>query len=225
MKANSDFFLAWHFLEKSKKLRYGDDRLAAVGRILSVGGPIKLCQNGLHGSIRLMDALHYAPGFILSRVKIWGNVDKEDDKICGRCREILWMKDVTDEINEFSYLCVKRALSWERNPNRKLWDVIEMRWKWMSGVVTDEELEQAISDSAVFLHTINPHIACAISCFFAEHNNNDISIINNVFNMAIHTANAAATIGNAHNKITHKHEFEWQEKTLLALINTSLPQF
>lgn len=61
--------LGWHFLRSDKKLSHGGT-LVEAGYIYSEDSPeIKICQSGLHASRRALDALTYAPGPIICRVK------------------------------------------------------------------------------------------------------------------------------------------------------------
>ena len=93
---------AWYFAHDSNKLRYDDDREIIVGETHTVDVEPILCGQGLHGSIRLVDALGYAPGVILYRVNIAGDIDEGSDKICGRQREYLYGGDITSVLEEFA---------------------------------------------------------------------------------------------------------------------------
>ena len=94
--------LAWHFLSEDKRLGNGDGRVVEVGATLECKGDPVLCDNGMHGSVRLIDALRYASGPIVCRVKIEGDVIEGDDKLCGRRRTVLWMLDATRLLHEFA---------------------------------------------------------------------------------------------------------------------------
>jgi len=61
---------AWHFVSENKKLGYDDGRIVRKGRTYKVNCEPVLCKSGLHGSVRILDALNYAPGPILCRVEI-----------------------------------------------------------------------------------------------------------------------------------------------------------
>jgi len=91
---------AWHFTNGSK-LR--DGRLVpAVGETLTHEGRISICSSGLHASRDFLNALNYAPGGILHRVEVWGDVYEQDDKLVGRNRRILWSIDATELLREFA---------------------------------------------------------------------------------------------------------------------------
>jgi len=96
---------SWHFMESSKKLRYGDNRKAIKGRTHKVKGTPRLCRHGLHASIKPLDALGYAPGNIISRVVVGGEIIKGDDKIVGTERTYLWIADAEQILREFSRWC------------------------------------------------------------------------------------------------------------------------
>lgn len=78
---------AWHFCSIDKKLGYGDSRQIQSGRTIKVKFPNTnnngdifslptLCESGLHASVRLLDALKYAPGPIICRVELGGTIIK-----------------------------------------------------------------------------------------------------------------------------------------------------
>ena len=71
--------LAWHFVRPEMVLANGDNRPVRVGELLSVDGDIKLCDNGLHASIRLCDAIVYRPrcDSALCRVELSGDMDTD----------------------------------------------------------------------------------------------------------------------------------------------------
>ena len=73
------------------KLRYGDARKVVEGGTLSYTDkmPPHICRRGMHASIRFLDALMHAPGPILCRVNVKGNVSFGEDKLCGRDRKCL----------------------------------------------------------------------------------------------------------------------------------------
>ena len=100
---------AWHFAPLNDKgqgyLRFDDGRIIKAGETYSCEGEPALCENGMHGSRSIIDALDYAPGAFISRVEIWGDVQTDVDKIVGRHRKILWCYDATDVLRRFARLC------------------------------------------------------------------------------------------------------------------------
>ena len=135
--------LAWHFLSEDKRLGYGDGRSVEVGVPLECDGEPALCDNGMHGSIRLIDALRYASGPIVCRVEIEGDIIEGDDKLCGRRRTVLWMLDATELLHEFACQCAEDALALVAEPDPRSVAAIAAKRKWLSGEITDEELADA----------------------------------------------------------------------------------
>lgn len=97
---------AWYFSTADKKLRYGDKREIAVGVIHEIEGNPVLCEHGLHGSVDILDALGYAPGPVIWRVELSGNMDKGDDKIAAQKRTYLSGGiDISDVLHKFARMC------------------------------------------------------------------------------------------------------------------------
>ena len=137
--------LAWHFLSEDKRLGYYDGRLVEVGVPLECKAEPVLCDNGMHGSIRLLDALRYAAGPVICRVEIEGDVIEGQDKLCGRRRTVLWMLDATDLLHEFACECAEDALALVDEPDARSVAAIAAKRKWLRGEITDEELAAACS--------------------------------------------------------------------------------
>lgn len=135
--------LAWHFLSEDKCLGYGDGRVVEVGLQLECKGKPTLCKNGMHGSVRLIDALFYAVWPIICRVEIEGDVIEGDDKLCGRRRTVLWMLDATRILHEFACMCAEDALALVDTPDPRSVEAITAKRKWLNGEITDEELNSA----------------------------------------------------------------------------------
>src|SRR5574337_1301621 len=79
--------LAWHFVGDA--LRDGRP-VPSDGEVLRHDGPLELCASGLHASIKIIDALSYAPGDTLCRVRCGGKIVRGDDKLICSERAILW---------------------------------------------------------------------------------------------------------------------------------------
>jgi hypothetical protein len=101
--------LAWHFLRADGQLRYGDSRIPKDREKLTIKGPLLLCINGLHASVNPLDALSYAPGFLLCRVRLSGQILEGNDKACATERTVLWRADATATVVEFAQWCAGRA--------------------------------------------------------------------------------------------------------------------
>ena len=96
---------AWHFVGADRRLRYGDGATVAPGYVYTWDGPLALCQSGLHASVRAIDALRYAPGPIVCRVEMGGEIVRGDDNVVAQSREVLWAADATDALRRFARLC------------------------------------------------------------------------------------------------------------------------
>jgi hypothetical protein len=104
--------LAWHFVGTT--LRDGRP-VPPDGEPLIHDDEIVPCQQGLHASVRLLDALQYAPGETLCRVSCTGTVVYEDDKLVCSERTILWRIDATQLLREFARKCAADVA--------RLWDM------------------------------------------------------------------------------------------------------
>ena len=87
--------LAWHWTGDT--LRDGR-ALPAIGETLRYDGPIVICTSGLHASERILDALQYAPGPIVHRVKCSEREEWHKDKFVCRERTILWSHRCSDDL-------------------------------------------------------------------------------------------------------------------------------
>ena len=102
--------LAWYFAPDDRKLRYGDSRKVRQGVAHKVEGPLALCKRGLHASISLRDALSYAPGSVLCRVRLSGAVVKGKDKACATERTYLRVAKADKALAEFARKCALRVV-------------------------------------------------------------------------------------------------------------------
>ncbi len=131
---------AWHFVRKNRRLGYGDDRIVAPGYTYYEdpdATPV-LCRIGLHGSIKPLDALKYAPGPICCRVEISGTVVKGDDKLVGTERTVLAMCDATEILRKFARLCALDVIH--------LWDAPDVVVRYLK--TGDEKLRAAAEAAA-----------------------------------------------------------------------------
>lgn len=91
--------MAWHFARRSLQMRHDDPRLITVGASFSTPSPDRTVHPhcyGYHGSVALIDALAYAPGPMLSRVEIWGDLVLHERVCAGRNRTHHQVIDATD---------------------------------------------------------------------------------------------------------------------------------
>jgi hypothetical protein len=144
--------LAWHFVNASRTLQYDAESLAVEpGYIYSIADheTPALCECGMHGSRRAIDALQFAPGPVICRVRIFGDVREDKDKLVGRHREVLWMADATEALHRMSVWAVRNT---PLPDGRKVWDLltdersrraVEVKELWIDGKATDVELDAA----------------------------------------------------------------------------------
>lgn len=101
-----DTITGWYFSEESRVLRFGDARPIAIGVTHGIDGPIKLCERGLHASVRAIDALNFAPGPIVWRVELSGDVIRGDDKcVASRRTYIAGGVDASKAMRAFARRC------------------------------------------------------------------------------------------------------------------------
>jgi hypothetical protein len=91
--------LAWHFA--GDKLRNGGP-IPKDGETLEYNGELLLCVSGLHASRRIIDALFYAPGNTICRVRCSGKIIHDADKLVCSKRTILWRVDGKKTLRRFA---------------------------------------------------------------------------------------------------------------------------
>lgn len=128
--------LAWHFVNEERTLR--DGNTVEAGYVYEVERPIRLCSWGLHASINPLDALTYAPGPIVCRVRMSGEMIRDTDKLVATRREVLWMADATDILSEFARECALDVIH--------LWDAPVIVRRFLE--TGDEALRDAARDAA-----------------------------------------------------------------------------
>ena len=140
------FYEGWHFLAERGKLRDGSPA-APVGGVETFDGEPRLCASGLHACARAIDALQYAPGSYVRRVRLEGVVVGEGDKRSATRRVVLAEADATRVLHLFACGEAERALTVAQVKNRRCWSAIETKRRWVDGDATDKEL-RAASDAA-----------------------------------------------------------------------------
>lgn len=117
---------AWCFAGLCNTFGYNDNRSFFTGEIRSVSleeKDLELCKWGLHASVRVLDALFYAPGPIVYRVKCSGQMIKEEDKFVAEHREYLWGFDATEILQKFARDCASSVIH--------LWDAPEVVMEYL----------------------------------------------------------------------------------------------
>jgi len=104
---------------------------------------LSLCSFGLHASYRATDAIQYAPGPIVCRVKLKGKCLVDNDKICAEKREVLWMADASNVLHEFACVVAEQTLGAAGVDDDRCWDAIAVKRSWMAGTSTTEDLRIA----------------------------------------------------------------------------------
>lgn len=143
---------AWHFVKESRTLRLDEPLEIEAGYIYSIGADeqVRLCRTGMHASRRAIDALYYAAGPIVCRVRVWEDVVELDDKLAGRHREVVWMADATQVLRRFACWCVRNT---PLGDGRTTWDLltdprsraaVEAKERWLDAKVNGRELKKAI---------------------------------------------------------------------------------
>jgi len=142
----TDKMMGWHFLPANGCLTNGDGRQVVVGETYTVDPPLELCVHGLHASERILDALKFAPGPIICRVELSGEILHDDDKACATQRRVLWMADATATLHEFACRVAEDALAAaEVTTTSESWNALEIKRRWLRGEATDNDLSAAIS--------------------------------------------------------------------------------
>lgn len=136
--------VGWHFLCEDRRLQFDPCTPVEVGQKIVVEPPIKMCKRGLHASKNALDALGYAPGPIVCRVRLSGQIIKDNDKAVATERTVLKMGDATKVLYEFACWSAEQALIREREagrePDPRSWKAIEVRREWLNDQATDQDL-------------------------------------------------------------------------------------
>jgi hypothetical protein len=116
-----------------------------VGLSLTVAPPIVLCERGLHGSERLIDALGYASSSILTRCSYSGEIVRGDDKLAASERTVVWVGNIGQILHEAACHFAEVALRGVKNPDPRSIAAIAAKRAFMQGEITAEELSAARS--------------------------------------------------------------------------------
>jgi len=139
---------AWHFLSENRKTQWNGITVIP-GQPIFHNGKLEICQSGLHASVNLIDALQYAPGPILCRVRCEGTIIQGQDKLVCSQRTALWMFDASSMLRLWVCWCIRNT---KISNGRTVWDLltdprsraaVEMAEKFALGKATKEQLAAA----------------------------------------------------------------------------------
>lgn len=135
--------LAWHFIRNDCTLR--DGQKLRVGKVyrLPLGKQLEMCRSGFHASAKALDALNYAPGAIVCRVELRGEIMTDTDQMVATERKALWAADATRTLRLFAISETRRALMAERKagrePDARSWEALRVTLRWLDGKASDQE--------------------------------------------------------------------------------------
>src|ERR1019366_3869884 len=138
----SETVYAWHFVPKNLRLAHSGEPVE-VGRSYRVEPPIIPCRRGLHGSLRLIDALGFASSSILTRCRYDGTIVHEADKLAASERTVLWLGDIELILHEAACVFAEGELRVAKVTAPRSWAAIEAKRAWLRGEITKEELAAA----------------------------------------------------------------------------------
>jgi hypothetical protein len=128
--------IAYHFTGKTLH----DGRpIPAIGDTLRHEGKLIICEQGLHWSRQPFDALKYAPGPYLHRVRVGGQIVEQDDKGASTERTILATIDATHLMRRFA---ADQALSVAH-----LWNMPEVVREYLT-TLDERKLDAAVAAEA-----------------------------------------------------------------------------
>ena len=155
---------AWHFLPPNRRLTYGDGRTVEVGLTtrLSSLQPVSLSHHGLHASERILDALRLAPGPVLCRVLLSGNVQQHGDILVARERHVLWMEDITPLLHRFAVRCARQALTALDRPEPRLGAGLDTKEGWLRGEVDNAQMVDAWEQTFAVAETCHGALEWAV---------------------------------------------------------------
>ena len=150
---------AWHFcLDRAgTPVLYGhgktddpDALVVAPGYIYTTDEPvIKACESGLHASRTVRDALQYAQSGWLCRVRCWGEIDEQSDKLAARHREVISVRNVERELRLWACWCARNTplgngrTTWDLMTDPRSRAAVECAERHANGQATDAELAAA----------------------------------------------------------------------------------
>ena len=195
---------AWHFTTST--LRNGDP-IPKVGVPLAYKGKLKMCESGLHASIKIIDALVYAPGPMIHRVECAGKIVQQEDKLVCSKRTILWSLDGTQLLHRFARECALDVIH--------LWDAPAIVRRYLA---TGDESIRVAANAAADVGAVAARVAT--NAAFAA--NAAAFVANAASNAASNAARAARAVHYAAaDDAAYYAARKKQNKRLEALVNAT----
>jgi hypothetical protein len=128
-----------------------DGRPLVIGKTYTHEGEVALCASGYHDSLRVLDALWYAPGPYLCRTRMGGTIQVGPDKRVASERTAVAGVDCTTVLREYALRVALVALLAERErgrePDPRSWAALGVLRRWIDGDASDGELGDAADAS------------------------------------------------------------------------------
>ena len=131
---------AWHFLCEDRRTQHTGELVEAGTVLRASAKPLRLCAYGLHASEKALDALHFAPGPVVCRVELSGDILRGTDKVCASERKVLSVDTADPVLHEFACWCAERALTQVVHPDPRSVDAIAAKRVGVRG----EAMEAAV---------------------------------------------------------------------------------
>lgn len=133
-------YTGWHF--SGPTLRDGSP-LPRKGDILTLDGKVKMCWRGYHASIRAIDALGYAPGAMVCRVRLYNATVGGDKAVALKRKNLTDYVDATRTLHLFACDVAETALADAGVTDKRSHNAITTKRLWLDGKATDERLDAA----------------------------------------------------------------------------------
>jgi hypothetical protein len=104
----------------------------------------------MHWCKTLDDAISWAPGTVLCRIKAQGETLHEVDKSVSRRRKVVWMLDVAPIIERYMYQYTVRALKRAKVKHKSAWKAIEVYKKYLDGKAYLWNISEASCDIPLY---------------------------------------------------------------------------
>lgn len=197
------------FSNADKRLRHNDGRLAEVGVTHTVDGELEICEHGLHGSLKLVDALTYAPGDVIWLCEFDGDIIEGKDKIVARSRTYLVEFDAKELLKEFARKCALRVIHLAKSYFKTSKDyelVVEF-------LKTGKNADAAYA--AIDVARIVTNAAVAAAAAYAARSARAAAAVAYANTDAVAVTAAACA---AHSAGAYGEEREWQNETLTQMV-------